>query len=124
MKRLIAAAVLFVILLTLYFTGYFYVTNTCEKTKDLLEECSVAYDKNENAYKKAKEINDFWNEKEPVLSIFSSHSKIDDIEEALYCLKIYSSTSEKEIFYEYLGTVRILLHQLLEDTKPGVHSIL
>ena len=30
--------VLFVILLTLYFTGYFYVTTTCDKTKELLDE--------------------------------------------------------------------------------------
>ncbi len=124
MKRLIAAAVLGVILLILYSTSYFYVTNTCTKTKELLKECRVAYDKQHDAEKKAEEINEFWNKKEPILSIFSSHNKIDDIEEALYCLEIYSKTDEKEIFYEYHGTVEILIHQLLEDTKPGVHSIL
>ena len=124
MKRLIAAAVLGVILLVTYFTSYFYITNTCKKTKELLNECRIAYDQKNNAEAKAKEINDYWNKKEPILSIFSSHSKIDDIEEALYCLKIYSKTDEKEIFYEYQGTVKILIHQLLEDTKPGVHSIL
>ena len=124
MRRLIAAAVIGVILLTLYFTGYFYVTDTCEKTKDLLKECRIAYDQQNNAEEKAKEINEYWNKKEPMLSIFSSHSKIDDVEEALYCLQIYSNTDEAEIFYEYHGTVEILIHQLLEDTKPGVHSIL
>ena len=124
MKRLIAAAVLGVILLVMYFTSYFYITDTCKKTTDLLNECRVAYDQQNNAEEKAIEINEYWNKKEPILSIFSSHSKIDDIEEALYCLKIYSNTDEKEIFYEYQGTVKILIHQLLEDTKPGVHSIL
>lgn len=124
MKRLIAAAVLAVVLLTLYLTSYFYITDTCEKTRELLKECATAYDSKNNAGEKAEALNKFWNKKEPILSIFSSHSKIDDVEEALYCLKIYSKTDETEIFYEYHGTVEILIHQLLEDTKPGVHSIL
>lgn len=124
MKRLIAAAVLFVTLLILFVTSYFYITKTCDQTKDLLYECSKAYESGENAYKLAEELDTFWNKKEPLLSVFTSHSKIDDIEEAIYCLKLYSKTDEKEIFYEYHGIVNILIHQLLEDTKPGVHSIM
>ncbi len=124
MKRLIAAAVLTAVLLTLYLTSYFYITDTCEKTKELLTECNNAYENGENAGEKAEKLNEFWGEKEPMLCVFASHNKIDEIEEAIYCLTIYSKTDEKEIFYEYHGTVKILIHQLLEDTKPGVHSIL
>lgn len=124
MKRLIAAGILAAVLLALFLTGYFYVIDTCDKTKELLSQCSTAYDRGENAEEIAEKLDTFWNQKEPLLSVFSSHNKIDDIEEAIYCLKIYSKTDEKEIFYEYHGTVKILLHQLLEDTRPGVHSIL
>ena len=124
MKRLIAAAVLSATLLTLFVTSYLYITKTCEQTKVMLSRCSKAYESGDNAYEIAEELDTFWNKKEPLLSVFTSHSKIDDIEEAIYCLKLYSKTEEKEIFYEYHGIVNILIHQLLEDTKPGVHSIM
>ena len=124
MKRLIAAAILALVVTGLYLTSYFYITDTCDKTKELLKECITAYENKDNPEEKAEKLDSFWGKKEPLLSVFASHSKIDDIEEAIYCLKIYSKTDEKEIFYEYHGTVKILIHQLLEDTIPGVHSIL
>jgi glutaredoxin len=64
MKRLIAAATLGVILLVVYFLSYFYITDACKKTTDLLNECRIAYDQKSNAEEKAKEINDYWNKKE------------------------------------------------------------
>ena len=49
MKRLIAAAVLFAVVLTAYFTGYFYIKNVCKEAEALLEECVAEYNANENA---------------------------------------------------------------------------
>ncbi len=124
MKRLIVAGVLFGIVITTYLISYFYIETTCEKTNKLLEDCVKAYETDKDAEKKAKELNDFWTEKERTLSIVANHQAIDDIELALSSLLSYTRSPDSEIFHEYAGTAKTLLHQLMEDTVPSVHSIL
>lgn len=123
MKRLIAAAVLLFCVAASYLFGYFYIQKTCDKANTLLDDCVAAYKTEQNAKNKAEELEKFWGEKEKLLSVFANHSEIDEIELAIYSLKVYSETSDNEIFYEYSGTVKTLLHQLLEDTIPSIHSI-
>ncbi len=124
MKRLIAAGILLIFVLASYFTAKTYITALCDETNVLLKECIIAYDNGDDAEKAAKKLNDFWNEHEQPLSVFANHERIDEIELAISSMLIYSSTTEKEIFHEYSGTVETLLHQLIEDTKPSAHSIL
>lgn len=124
MKRLIAAGILLILVLASYFAGKTYITSIYDKANILLEECITAYDSGKDAEKAAKNLDDFWNKHEPTLSAFANHNRIDEIELAISSMTIYSKTSEKEIFYEYSGTVKTLLHQLLEDTLPSAHSIL
>lgn len=123
MKRIIAAAILLVFVGAAYFSAYFYISKTCEQARDLLDTCVAEYSDKGNAKQAAENLENFWSEKESPLSIFANHQSIDDIELAIYTLLDYSDTEENEIFYEYSGTVKTLLHQLMEDTKPGIHSI-
>lgn len=123
MKRLIAAGVLLIFLTTAYFTGYFYISKTCEEANKLLTECVLAYENNDNAEEKTKKMEEFWSKKEKTLSIFTNHSSIDNIELSIHSLLIYSSSSQKDLFREYSGRVKTQLHQLMEDTVPGAHSI-
>jgi len=124
MKRLIAAAVLFAVVLTAYFTGYFYIKNVCKEAEALLEECVAEYNANENALKSTEKLKRYWDKKEKMLSVFSSHSSIDEIEVAIYSLQEHSNSSDTSMFNEYTVRVKILIHQLLEDTVPTVHSVL
>lgn len=123
MKRLIAAAILTVFVITVYFSGFFLINNICDDANNILEECINAYNSGENAAEKAEKLEKFWSKKEKILSVFSNHSEIDDIETAIRLLKLYSITEEKEIFSEYCGTVKVMLHQMVEDTVPNMHSI-
>lgn len=124
MKRLIAAGILFVFVITVYIFGYIYITKTCETATDILNECGELYENNKNAEESAKKLEKFWNKKEGTLSVFANHAHIDDIELAIGSLVIYSSTKNNKIFYEYLSTAKTLLHQLVEESKPSMHSIL
>lgn len=124
MKRLIAAGILFVFVITVYIFGYVYITKTCDTATDMLNECSVLYDKNKNAEDCANKLKKFWNNKEGTLSIFANHEHIDDIELAIGSLVIYSNTNNNKKFYEYLSTAKTLIHQLIEESKPSMHSIL
>lgn len=123
MKRLIAAGILFVLVLAAYLTGHFYIKNTCDTAKELLNECINAYETQNEAGSKAEKLKNYWTEKEKPLSFFANHSEIDEIELAISTLEIYSVTDSKELFSEYSGTVKTLLHQLVEDSVPNIHSI-
>lgn len=124
MKRLIAAGVLLIVVTLTYFSSVAYIKHTYNETSELLEDCITAYNNKKGAETAAKKLGDYWDKHEQNLSIFANHGRIDEIELAISSIEIYSKTEEKEIFSEYTGTVKTLLHQLLEDTLPSFHSIL
>lgn len=123
MKRLIAAAVLAVIIAAVYFAGNLYIKNVIEKSYVLVDQCYNDYKKGENSEKTAKKLKSYWAENESLLSVFANHGSIDEVEKAINTMVIYSSTAEKEIFMEYSDTVKTLLHQLREDNSLTMHSV-
>ena len=124
MKRLIAAGILFVFVITVYIFGWVYIQKTCETAKDMLIECEELYENNKDAKKCAEKLEKYWNKKEGTLSVFANHEHIDDIELAIGSIVIYSNTKDNRMFYDYLRTAKTLLHQLIEESKPSMHSIL
>ena len=51
MKRLIVAAILFVVVIATYLTSLFYITDSCETAKGMVENSITAYTKNQTAKK-------------------------------------------------------------------------
>ncbi len=123
MKRLIAAGILSLLVLTGYIYGYLYIDTACDTAKKYLEKCISVYSTDKDATKEAEKLEKYWSEKEKGLSFFANHSDIDEIELAISSLKAYSNTKDNEIFYEYSSMVETLIHQLMEDTTPNIHSI-
>ncbi len=122
MKRLIAAGILLAAVITAYVSSLMYITKTCDETKKLILRCEEAYNDGD-AYKYADELSSLWDEKEKVLSFFMNHDRIDDIELEISSLLLYSKTKEEILFYEHIETLKMLLHQVKEDTRVNVHSI-
>ena len=122
MKRLIAAGILLAAVIAAYVSGFMYITKTCDETKELVLRCEEAYNGGE-AYKHAEELNNLWDEKEKALSFFINHDRIDDIELEISSLLLYSKTEDEILFYEHIETLKMLLHQVKEDTRVNVHSI-
>ena len=120
MKRLIAAAVLAVIIAAVYFTGNFYIKNVLHDSYNLVDECNKNYELKQNPKKSAEK---YWSNNEGLLSVFAHHNHIDEVEKAIDTMIIYSNTDNNELFYEYSGTVRTLLHQLYEDNSLTMHSV-
>ncbi len=123
MKRLIPASIIFVLVIITYLTSLYYITDSYDRTKHLLDTAVQTYSQQKTAPKEAKQMKEFWDKKEKVLSVFINHNRIDDIEKAISLLNVYAKSPNNELFYEYADTVKILLHQLMEDTKITVHSI-
>lgn len=123
MKRLIAAAVLAVIVAVVYFTGNFYIKNVLEDSYNLVDECNQSYESKQNPEKTAEKLKKYWSDNEGVLSLFAHHNHIDEVEKAIDTMVIYSNTENRELYYEYSGTVETLLHQLYEDNSLSMHSV-
>lgn len=123
MKRLIVAGVLFVLVIAIYISSVFYITNSCSKASDLLNHSVTVYKEKSTAVNEAKKLENFWNKKEKFLSVFVNHNRIDDIEHAISLLNVYAKQNNNPLFYEYSDTVNTLIHQILEDTKITMHSI-
>ncbi len=123
MRRIIIAGVLLTIVIISYISSYIYIDKACEETNRLLEECVDAYKESKNPKSYAEKLENYWSKKEKPLSVVVNHARIDDIESAISSLVVYSDLPENKIFYEYSGTVKTLVHQLMEDTVPSIHSI-
>ena len=123
MKRLLVALTLSLFIVVSLIFSIFYVKSVCKETRVLLDKCISAYDNNHKSYKNAEALSEYWEKQEKFLSVFVNHESLDEIESAIKSLKDYSDTEANEIFYEYCGSVEMLIHQLLEDTYPGIHSI-
>ena len=123
MKRLIIAGVLFVSVIGIYLISVFYITNSCNEARQLLNNSVTIYTEKSTAESEAKKLKDYWDKKEKLLSVFVNHNRIDDIEQAISLLNVYAKSKDNELFYEYADTVKIQLHQIMEDTKITMHSI-
>ncbi len=123
MKRLIPAAILLVLVITAYITSLLYITNNCDTTENLLETSVTAYKTQKTATEEAKKLEEYWSKKEPILSVFVNHDRIDDVETAISSLNVYAKMPDNDLFYEYADNVKILIHQIMEDTKFTMHSI-
>ncbi len=123
MKRIVATIILSVFVISSYFVGITYIKASCEKANILLDRCTEIYKSDKDATAASKELGEFWTKTEPYLSLFANHAQIDEIELAISSLQNYSNSKDNTIFYEYSGTVKTLLHQMLEDNTPSMHSI-
>lgn len=122
MKRLIAAGILFTAVIAAYLSSLMYITKTCDETKELILRCEEAYNEGE-AHKYAEELSALWDEKEKALSFFMNHDRIDEIELEISSLSLYSKTKDEILFFEHIETLKMLLHQVKEDTRISVHSV-
>ncbi len=124
MKRLVSALILGIIITAAHFSGTLYINKVIEESNILVEECIESYKNEKTPIGEAQKLKNYWSQKEDLLSVFAHHDTIDNIEMAIDNLVVYSKTKNSEIFYEYSGTVKTLLHQLKEDNSITMHSVL
>lgn len=72
MKRLIPAAILFVIVIISYFGSLNYINGVCDEAKEQVSRCETEYRSGGNARRKGKEICKSCGMKRKAISHFSS----------------------------------------------------
>lgn len=123
MKRLIPASVLFILVIFAYLISLNYIKNSCDTGKELLNESIYIYKTEGTARKQAEEIKNFWDKKEKMLSFFVNHNHIDEIELAISSMNIYANDENNILFFQYADSVKVLLHQIMEETNLTIHSV-
>ena len=123
MKRIFPAILILVIIIISYVASYIYINKVCEIVDGKIDDCIKAYEENKNIKLCADDLNVYWSKKEKILSIFVNHELIDKIELSISNLKLHSNFEGNEMFYDACDTTKILLHQIVEDTKITAHSV-
>lgn len=123
MKRLIPAGILLIAVIVSYVLSLRYITVTCDKAEKLVLQCEEEYKNGGNPCAVTEELTDMWDEKEKILSFFVNHDRIDEIELELSSLSVMSGSNEEILFYEHIENIKMLLHQVKEDTEISTHSI-
>ena len=123
MKRIIPAVIITLIIIASFLGSYFYVNKVCNNAFIEVENSLEEYKNNGTAKVNSEKLKKYWEDNEKILSFFVNHELIDKIELAISNLSLHSKFKNNYMFYESCDTVKILLHQILEDTKPTTHSI-
>lgn len=123
MKRLIPAGILLALVILTYILSTTYITKSCNSTLDLIETAINEYKENKVAKERSKEIKKYWQKEEKILSFFVNHNHIDEVEQAISSMTVYSDQKDNILFYEYADRIKVLLHQIKEETKITTHSI-
>ncbi len=123
MKRLIPAGILLVFVILTYFLSTTYILKSCNSTLELVETAINEYTENNLAKEISKEIKDYWQKEEKILSLFVNHKHIDEVELAISSMIVYASEKDNVLFYENADKIKVLIHQIKEETKISTHSI-
>lgn len=123
MKRLIPAIIILLLIIGTYLGSDLYTNKICKTTIEGIESCVKEYEEHGTATADAAWLKNYWDEKEKVLSIFVDHDLIDKVELAVSTIDLYSGFENNYMFYDACNTAKILLHQILEDSKPTTHSV-
>ena len=123
MKRLIPAIIILIIIVSAFLGSYFYINKVCETAYEGIENCIQEYEEHGTAKADTTWLKNYWTSKEKILSFFVNHESIDDVELALSSAALHSKFENNYMFYDACDTAKMLLHQIIEDTKPSTHSI-
>ena len=135
MKRLIVAAILFVVVIATYLTSLFYITDSCDKAKSMVENSISVYTKNQTAKKEARNLENYWNIlKYEIIKLEKDNiQNIHDVSEGLEnrfieCCKDKKVLNEvlldvKSKRYTYTRLKRIVLRLVLDINKSVIEKI-
>ena len=119
MKRLIAAAILTVLVASLWFCGNYTIKHHTEKTKASLESCMQELkDGNEQkAREKAEKLEIQWDKSKMWLAVFVNHTLLDSISKSVSHLSSMASGKEFAHFESEYSEITGTLEQIVAENR-------
>ncbi len=122
MRRLIAVAILAVLILVFGFISDCYVNGTCRSFLSKTDALIKTFDAGEKStcVKNADKIKSDFNEKREKLAFFVNHAFIDDLSKLYAELPVYANNNAKSDFYATAEKIRLNLNSIMEE--EGLHA--
>jgi general stress protein YciG len=117
MKRLIAAAVILVLLSVLTFWGGRFVSKT---EKEVIEKSSSII--KEPTDEKIKEFKDYWQKRGVMLSFFANRESIEDIGKAASKMIAASENNDREEILESAEEIKYIIGHIAEQENFSLQS--
>ena len=125
MSRIISAAAAIIITGVLTLFGLIYNTSTADRISDGIYEAarySEADDDTKTAGK-IEEVRSLWEERKDIMLFFTSHDRIDDIDESIHMAKAYLEVNDKQMFSAECRRALTLLDHFRETEYPSLNNI-
>lgn len=126
MYRIKSAIAILIATIVIITVGFTINTNTARSVYSKVD-AAQQYNKNGNVYKAKQEIlsaRDEWENKMETMLMFMSHSKLDQIEEALGIANTYIDCGDKNAFSAECQKATILLQHFYDLEYPTINNIL
>lgn len=123
MKRIVIASVLFVVALTISFTGYY---KTKEIAKELVSKIESIYEdasKEKDVSEKGKQLSEYWKKKSQFMYIVLEHDTVEEIEKALFLMEIYAEKNSHDEYLESCAEALSAIEKLMSGEMPKFKNI-
>ncbi len=124
MKRLISAVILLAVITALCVINAVTVKSAHTKLSEKLEICIEAYNKDdtEKAFNTATQLENDWEKREEILSIFVDHDIIDDLGVSISRLPALAK-EDSDTFLAECNAVKITLTHMIKDISVNAHTL-
>lgn len=123
MKRLIAAAVLFAVVIMLSVCARSVTENSYNRAADLLTKSRICYGKGDKktAVGLTAELKDSWKNSYKYLAAFAEHDTLDEIEASITRAHSFAAAGN-DAFFSECDMLKLLLERMLEEESPTLTS--
>lgn len=128
MKKVVGALILAIISVVVCFICLFYIENVSEKALHSVSEVQTAIENKNYEYAKmsAEELENLWNTKSKILSIFVHHEMLENIDESIKSINVIMSDFEENDKTDLkisCQKTQSLLENFKDSEKPTIDNI-
>lgn len=124
MKRLIAAAVLILIIAAACISNSVFINKTYKEFMGDISEMQKVFESDHGAAAAlAGKFESKWAKKEDYLSIFVNHDIVDTLGVSIAKLPVYAEKNSAEMFISECRSIEIELMHMLKDAQITAHSV-
>ncbi len=122
MKRLIAAAVIAVLVFTVSYVGMIIINSTAKEVEEKIEEIQkLSF---EDTGKKAEDFFYFWEKKRELMAVFVNHEKIDEIGNLAARMVSAEKSENSTDLFEAANEILFIIRGIAEDESFSLYTLL
>lgn len=122
MKRLIAAAIIAVLVFLVSFTGITVINSTADMVEQKIKE--IQKHTFDDTQKRAEDFFYFWEGKRELMAVFVNHEKIDEIGNLAAKMVSAERSKNSTDLFESANEILFIIRGLSEDERFSLYTLL